>query len=605
MAEWFWHSYPRTEEAAGNLVPTDFLHEGRKVSYAVYPQPGNEAVYEYLRKNPHKANLCHFLLSLDDRDVDLGSITEIDQELNLYDGILTSRFHFHEKAVCVITWVDPSSDTVCFHVDSSCIAKVRIRFAKPSHRIAGEEVSEDFSGVSITGVDQMERNIDGSHMGIRLHGCQWSDMSPLVAVSSTGDFRFTFYEGQSPEKTPGSEQTCRTEWNRFWESGGAVDFSYCTAPSAFELERRVVLSQYLTLINSTGVYPPAETGLFCNSWYGKFHLEMVPLHLFHFSLWNRTERILPVLDWYLSILPVAMEEARKNGYHGARWPKMTDPQGTNSPSTIATLLVWQQPHILFLLDSVFSVTQDIVWLRRFWDVIKETATFMVDFVTYDRSKDRYCLTPPIIPVQEVFDPLQTYNPSYECCAWSEGLETAIRLAGVLGEETPGTWKRVAEKMARPFVFDNLYMSAESNPDSFTAYAKDHPSMVFPLGFLAGKRIDRNIMQRTLLNVATVWDYSTLWGWDFAFLSMCATRLGMQDLAIDFLLAKTEKNWYAANGCNYQKGRKDLPSYLPGNGSLLMAVAMLCVGFQGCGDTFQGFPRDGKWSVTFENLRKIR
>jgi hypothetical protein len=31
-------------------------------------------------KTPHKANLCHFLLSLDDRDVDLGSITEIDQD---------------------------------------------------------------------------------------------------------------------------------------------------------------------------------------------------------------------------------------------------------------------------------------------------------------------------------------------------------------------------------------------------------------------------------------------------------------------------------------------------------------------------------------------
>jgi hypothetical protein len=88
-------------------------------------------------------------------------------------------------------------------VDSSCIAKVRIRFAKPSHRIAGEEVSEDFSGVSITGVDQMERNIDGSHMGIRLHGCQWSDMSPLVAVSSTGDLDLPFMKGKVQKKPLG------------------------------------------------------------------------------------------------------------------------------------------------------------------------------------------------------------------------------------------------------------------------------------------------------------------------------------------------------------------------------------------------------------------
>ena len=34
--------------------------------------------------------------------------------------------------------------------------------------------------------------------------------------------------------------------NNFWEVGGVVDFSECTDPRAKELERRTVLSQYLT-----------------------------------------------------------------------------------------------------------------------------------------------------------------------------------------------------------------------------------------------------------------------------------------------------------------------------------------------------------------------
>ena len=38
-----------------------------------------------------------------------------------------------------------------------------------------------------------------------------------------------------------------------------------------------------------------------------------------------------------------------------------------------------------------------------------------------------------------------------------------------------------------------------------------------------------------------------------------------------------KNTYVANGHNYQKLRQDLPVYLPGNGSLLLAAGMLAAG----------------------------
>ena len=68
---------------------------------------------------------------------------------------------------------------------------------------------------------------------------------------------------------------------------------------AAELERRVVLSQYLMAIQSAGIYPPQETGLTYNSWYGKFHIEITGGMPVHFALWNRNgatgrER----MDWY-------------------------------------------------------------------------------------------------------------------------------------------------------------------------------------------------------------------------------------------------------------------------------------------------------------------
>ena len=48
------------------------------------------------------------------------------------------------------------------------------------------------------------------------------------------------------------ESLAKNHWASFWEKGAAVDFSHCTDPRAKELERRVVLSQYLLAIQCAG-----------------------------------------------------------------------------------------------------------------------------------------------------------------------------------------------------------------------------------------------------------------------------------------------------------------------------------------------------------------
>jgi len=81
----------------------------------------------------------------------------------------------------------------------------------------------------------------------------------------------------------------------------AVDLSGSSDPRAPELERRIVLSQYLTAINSAGSMPPQETGRVCNSWHGKFHLEMHWWHAAHFALWGCPQLLERSLPWYSSI----------------------------------------------------------------------------------------------------------------------------------------------------------------------------------------------------------------------------------------------------------------------------------------------------------------
>ena len=81
------------------------------------------------------------------------------------------------------------------------------------------------------------------------------------------------------------QQASSGHWKNYWTQGAVADFSQCTDVRAKELERRVVLSQYLLAIQCAGSTPPQETGLTYNSWFGKFHLEMIWWHQAQFALW--------------------------------------------------------------------------------------------------------------------------------------------------------------------------------------------------------------------------------------------------------------------------------------------------------------------------------
>ena len=100
----------------------------------------------------------------------------------------------------------------------------------------------------------------------------------------------------------------------YWQTSGVIDFSSCTDPRASLLERRVVLSQYLLRSQEAQNYPPAETGLTYNTWYGKYHLEMVMWHSFHYALWNKAAYLLEKqLKWYKTAVPMARDIASQTG----------------------------------------------------------------------------------------------------------------------------------------------------------------------------------------------------------------------------------------------------------------------------------------------------
>jgi len=84
--------------------------------------------------------------------------------------------------------------------------------------------------------------------------------------------------------------------------------------------------------------------------------------------------------------------------------------------------------------------------------------------------------------------------------------------------------------------------------------------------------------------------------------MTAARLGLKVKAIDALLMDMHTNTYLVNGHNYQDQR--LRIYMPGNGGLLTAIAMMCAGWDGSSEKKPGIPKRKDWVVRWEGLKKM-
>ena len=130
------------------------------------------------------------------------------------------------------------------------------------------------------------------------------------------------------------------------------------------------------------------------------------------------------------------------------------------------------------------------------------------------------------------------------------------------------------------------------------FTSDHPALLGALGMMPdNKLINKRVMAKTLDWIWDNWNWDKTWGWDYPMVAMTCARLGQPSRAIDALLMNKRTNTYLVNGHNYQDGR--LRVYMPGNGGLLTAVAMMCAGWDGATTKNPGFPKD--WNVKWEGL----
>lgn len=710
LSQWGWYSAPLPP----GLSVSDYQFQplpthGREVPYAI-PDPKNPEVSRWLAANPHRLNLGRIGLVIKKKNGQPARPEELvgaTQLLDLWSGVLTSRFRLEGVPVTVKTACHPSSDTVAFEVISELVRTGQIYafVASPGddQRYFADYVGNWNAPVTVNietdvshGISRLHHKYGNSVFTISLKsdkalkvepempvqedlqilsarygaGKKWLDVTDLARkriienqlhlrvnselgpdpnpgvgkvlqvsyqLANTVQVRqakendllliapsemdgrhvirpinkssnLSFSCGFSKDKqTSESEvssrdvfRVSREMWAQYWQSGGFIDLSGSTDPRWKELERRIILSQYLMKVNTGGSLPPQESGLQNNGWYGRFHMEMTWWHGAHWALWDRHSELDKYHNIYNVLQPNARATAQRQGFKGARWQKCVGPNGVEWPDVIHALLSWQQPHPIYFAELDYRKNPSKKTLEKWWPIIKDTADFMASNVYLNPTTNTYDLGPPIYVVSENTDPMKTRNPAFELGYWRLGLRLALKWRERLSLPQDPEWSKVLSGLSPLPVKEGVYVLHEDVEDMWTKFNFEHPALVGTYGMLPGDGVDRATMVRTLKKVQESWEFNRVWGWDFPMLAMCAARLGQPELAINFLLHPSQ---------NFQFDDVGLATggpfpYFPSNGGLLFAVAMMSAGWEsGPSGLAPGFPKDGKWKVRFERLQK--
>ncbi|MDE5814149.1 MAG: hypothetical protein K2H72_07680, partial [Muribaculaceae bacterium] len=374
MSDWGWHSFPNTEDYRfeETLKPYDF-GRGREELYSVQYKDDlrKKAAADYYRANPHRLHLG----ALGFHGITPESLTEIDQTLDMWNGLIDSRFTADGKKASVKTSVDPQLDLVAAEINDEGRHSIVLRLPYPTGKHSDDACDWNADSLHRTeivlseaGKAVVRHSLDSTSYYITLNWSGKSEASldaPNTVVISPDTEKWNITAQFTEEMTDGNNPSAASTidsaseyWQDFWGKGGVVDFSRCTDPRAKELERRVVLSQYLLATNCAGTTPPQETGLTYNSWFGKFHLEMIWWHQAQFALYGHEDLLARTLPWYGKAEANAKAIAERQGFEGVRWMKMTDPSSIEAPSGVGSFLIWQQPHLIYLAELLYRANPD-------------------------------------------------------------------------------------------------------------------------------------------------------------------------------------------------------------------------------------------------------
>ena len=612
-ATWAWHEFPNTAgytlaDASG---PIGF--HGREI---LYPVKQNSPAGKYFRENPQPMPLGQFSFVLFGEPLRTEDIAGVDQTLDVWTGVVTSRLLVRGEALDVTTAAHGTGAVLGVQARSALIARgdlqVRLRFpyayrTSIAHKSPFIWEQPDRHSTKLTSLApdhaRLDRVSDSTRYAADL---RWSTPATLAETAahdfrlraSSGDtitFTCTFSDEQNPAPFAADasdtfstvRDSSASAWRDYWTKGGIIDLSAATDKRAKELERRAILSLYLMRVNYAGAFPPAETGLQHLSWFGKHNSEVYFLHAAQFYQWGHVDLLEKGLAWYRKILPQGIAQAKSEGFDGVRWPKMSGIDGRPSPGGINPYIIWNQPNPIYLAELVYRAKPTPDTLALYRDLVFESANFLASFAHKDAATGIYHLGPPLKNVTESTHPELVRNPAFEVAFWYYGLSVAQQWRERLGLPRDERWEDVLRHLAPLPTADTpagkLYLEIEGVDDIYAPEKRSIPtSMLLALGYLpATPKIDVETARRTFAEINRRHGLERWVSWQMGQGGMTAARLGEPDTAIDILTNTSAPARFMPSG--YVRRPKDpdgAVAYLPVNSSVLCALGLMAGGWDG-------------------------
>ncbi len=573
MSHWAWHSFPLPAGWTPDRVPsTGTFQQGRNKGPDVFPE-GAESIRTWMFDNPHLMNLARLrLCQADSAELRKNDVSDVSRAMDLWTGIQTSTFRVDGKPVRVTTCVLPRVDAVAVRIESELISRGELRVVLdfPYPALKNEAWVGDFGNDAAHTTEMTPRGdsradflrrVDNENYRVALAwqaGGRFSrdGASPhRFFLSSEGSSRIDLVCAFSPSEISAElpaiesalEQTS-AHWREFWSNGGAIDLSGSKDPRWSELERRIVLSQYLMAAQSAGSFPSAETGLMgLDPWRGQFHMEMTWWHLAHYALWNRWPLAEKALGCYQRFTPAARALAEQLGYKGLKWQKSVGPEGRSAPWEGNQVLLWKQPHPIFFAELEYRLRPTPETLDKWAEIIQGTAEHMADYPTRDESTGLYSLAPAMPPSEQGI----TRDTVFDLAYWRWALDKAQEWRQRMQLPREPHWDDVRKNLAPLPVGDGVFVHSAEWMDTYTKRAWEHPDPIGVLGMLPPiEGVDAETAHRTVLKVWRTWSWNKCWGWDFPWMTMAAARVGEPQIAVDALLKDAgDRNNYDIRGVN--------------------------------------------------------
>ena len=220
-------------------------------------------------------------------------LQDTTQLLDLYAGTVTSKFTFNGSTVEVFTVCDPTDDILGISVKSDLLANGQLglffdfpypnsgMFQQPVVGTWGDPTPTttiETSGHSALITQTVDAN--SHYLNIAWVETAGSIVGPVgTAAGGANQYHFSALRSSTLNMTvqfsPTSDSFQDTTtalvkdnsasgWQTYWAEGAFLDLTATDNANATELQRRIILSQYLLAVNSAGDYEPqGSLELFC------------------------------------------------------------------------------------------------------------------------------------------------------------------------------------------------------------------------------------------------------------------------------------------------------------------------------------------------------